>query len=375
MKKILVCHLIYRFDVGGLETVLVNLINTLPEENFKHIIISLTDASLQMQARIQAKNVEIIQLQKASGNDFRIHFKLWKLFRQYQPQIVHSYNIATLEYQFIACLAGVPLRIHAEHGRDIYDLDGSNKKYQILRRIINPFVHYWIPVSKELENWLIKTVKIPNNKVRLIYNGIDLNLYQPAIRSHKPIFTVGTVGRIVPVKNQLMLIQAVELLLREYPLSQEKLQLIIVGNGELFSSLQSYIQERHLENNVHLLGERNDIYEILKTIDVFVLPSLAEGIALTLLEAMASQLPIIATNVGGNSELIESNVNGQLIPSQNVNLLAESIFNYIDNASLLEQHGIESRKKVETNFSLQTMATCYLSVYQFVIKGENSNDR
>lgn len=362
-SKVLI-HLVYRFDVGGLETVLVNLINTLPEENFRHIIVSLTDYSVQMEARIRTKNVEIIQLHKKSGNDFRIYFKLWKLFRQYRPQIVHSYNLATLEYQFIAFLAGIPLRIHAEHGRDIYDLDGSNKKYQILRKIINPFVHYWIPVSKELEYWLKNTVNIPKKKVQLIYNGIDLALYKSAPQSANEFFTIAAVGRTVPVKNQLTLIKAVELLLKNNPDIQHRLRLIIVGDGELFSMLKTYILKNQLENNIELLGSRDDVSAILQTVDLFVLPSLAEGIALTLLEAMATGLPVIASNVGGNPELIESGKNGSLFPPENVQLLSESILNYIDNKAICLKHGVFAREKIEKHFSLQAMTTNYLNIYQ-----------
>jgi sugar transferase (PEP-CTERM/EpsH1 system associated) len=363
MSQKVVFHLIYRFDVGGLESVLANLINTLPTENFKHVIVSLTNSSVQMKSRIHVENVEFIDLHKQSGNDPKIHFTLWKLFRQYHPQILHSYNIAALEYQFIAFLAGVPSRIHAEHGRDIFDLDGSNKKYQIFRRVLNPFIHYWIPVSQELASWLKQTVKIPEAKIKLIYNGIDLNLYKPVVRAQKVVFTVGTVGRAVPVKNQLMLIQAVELLLKQHPHLQNKLRLIIVGDGELLPKLHAYIDENQLQDNIELLGERNDIYDILKTLDLFVLPSLAEGIALTLLEAMASGLPIIATNVGGNPELIESGVNGQLIPSENTKALADSILYYVNNFPCCEKQGIASRKKVETYFNLQAMTKNYFDIY------------
>jgi sugar transferase (PEP-CTERM/EpsH1 system associated) len=363
MSQKLVFHLIYRFDVGGLETVLVNLINSLPADDFKHVIVSLTDSSVQMKSSIKVNNVELIDLHKQPGNDPKIHFKLWQLFRQYRPNILHSYNIATLEYQFVAFLAGVPFRIHAEHGRDIFDLDGSNKKYQIFRRVLNPFVHYWIPVSQELATWLKQTVKIPEAKIKLIYNGIDLDLYKPVARLPKSVFTVGTVGRAVPVKNQVMLIQAVELLLKQQPDLKNKLRLIIVGDGELLPKLRAYIDENQLQENIKLLGERHDVYEILKTIDLFVLPSLAEGIALTLLEAMASGLPIIATNVGGNPELITSGENGQLVPSQNVELLATAILSYLTDFSGCKKQGVISRKKVETNFSLHAMAQSYLTVY------------
>lgn len=364
MSPTVVLHLVYRFDIGGLETVLVNLINTLPAENFRHVIVALTDSNPQMKAAIKTNNVEVIDLQKQPGNDPKIHYRLWKLFRQYRPQIVHSYNIATLEYQFIAFLAGVPFRIHAEHGRDIYDLDGSNKKYQILRRILNPFIHYWVPVSQELAVWLKDTVKIPARKVQLIYNGIDLELYKPINRPHKEIFTVGAVGRMVPVKDQLTLVKAIEYLLKQTPDIRNKLRLIIVGDGELLPTIQAYICEHHLQDDIDLLGARNDVSEILKTIDVFVLPSLAEGIALTLLEAMASGLPVIATNVGGNPELVEDGVNGMLVPSQSLGALAQAIEYYLNHGEVCSKQGEQGRKKIESYFSIDAMANNYLACYQ-----------
>jgi glycosyltransferase involved in cell wall biosynthesis len=132
----------------------------------------------------------------------------------------------------------------------------------------------------------------------------------------------------------------------------------------LFPVLQTYIYEHNLQGYIKLLGARNDVSEILKTIDVFVLPSLAEGIALTLLEAMASGLPVIATNVGGNPELIDSGVNGQLVPMQNVQALADSIAIYLDNIHLRQQHGAAARIKVEAAFSLTAMTGHYLNLYQ-----------
>ena len=364
-KPITLLHIVYRFDIGGLEMVMVNLINSLSEQQFKHIIVSLTDANPAMIAALKPNYIDVIELHKPLGNDFKIHYQLWQLFRNYCPDIVHSYNLATLEYQFIAFLARVPLRIHAEHGRDIYDLDGSNKKYQWLRRLLNPFIHYWVPVSQELASWLINTVTISKHKVKLIYNGIDLARYQPLPKnSTSQIFTIGTVGRAAAVKNQLALIKAVESLLQQHPKFIKKMQLIIVGDGELLPQMQAYVDERHLQNIVHFLGARNDVADLLSQFDLFVLPSLAEGIALTILEAMASGLPVIATQVGGNPELIEPAINGQLIPVQNEQALIDAILYYLEKPQRCQQHGNEARQKVEGTFSLQTMTKHYIELYR-----------
>lgn len=166
------------------------------------------------------------------------------------------------------------------------------------------------------------------------------------------------------VKNQLSLIKAVELLLIRTPQIRQQIQLLIVGDGELFAQLNDYIHEHQLVDCVHLLGARNDIAEILKQFDLFVLPSLVEGIALTLLEAMASGLPVIATAVGGNPELIDPGINGLLVPSQNEQQLADSIASYINNPSLCQQQGNAARNKAVAIFSLQTMVENYKALYQ-----------
>jgi sugar transferase (PEP-CTERM/EpsH1 system associated) len=263
----------------------------------------------------------------------------------------------------IAFLAGIKKRIHAEHGRDIYDLDGSNKKYQYLRRFINPFVTKWIPVSKELADWLVDVVKLPKAKVKLIYNGIDLELYRPKEHVQKETCVIGSVGRMAIVKDQLTLIKAAEVLVTENPELKQILRIVLVGDGELHSTIQGYIADHSLKDNVELLGARNDVACILQDFDVFVLPSLAEGIPLTILEAMATALPVISTEVGGVPELIENNAQGYLIKPKDVKGLATKIKLYIDKPELMAQHGASGREKVEKNFSLQAMTKQYLQIY------------
>ncbi len=358
----LIVHIVYRFDIGGLESVLVNMINTMPRNAYRHTIISLTESS-EFERRIERDDVEVICLHKKAGNDFKIHLKIWQLLRQLKPSIVHSYNIATLEYQVIAFLAGVKQRLHAEHGRDIYDLKGDNKKYQYLRRLINPFISKWVAVSKELHDWLIETVQLPNQKVQLIYNGIDLALYQQKPRKKNHDFMMGTVGRLAAVKDQLTLIKAVEQLIQQYPALKNSVKLILVGDGELYDDLNQSIIAADLQDNVELLGARNDVAAILQTFDVFVLPSLAEGIPLTILEAMATALPVITTNVGGNPELITENSNGFLIEPKDIDVLVRQLKYYYDFPERIKQHGLQGRKIVEERFSVEAMTKQYLQLY------------
>src|SRR5581483_5472355 len=156
----LILHVIHRLAVGGLENGLVNLINHTPPERYRHAIVCLSDFT-DFRERIEARDVPVIALHKRQGKDPGIHAVLWKVLRNLQPTIVHTRNLPAMEYAVSAMLAGVPRRVHGEHGRDIYDLDGLNPRYNLLRKAMRPFIHRHVAVSKDLERWLIRTVGVP----------------------------------------------------------------------------------------------------------------------------------------------------------------------------------------------------------------------
>jgi sugar transferase (PEP-CTERM/EpsH1 system associated) len=159
----LIAHVIYRLDVGGLENGLVNIINRIPEDRYRHVIISLTDVS-EFQQRITRNDVSCIAIHKRPGNDIGMLWKLWRIFRDLRPAIVHSRNLAALEAQFPAWLAGVPCRMHGEHGRDVFDLDGTSRKYRWVRRLYQPLVHRYVPLSQELADYLSNQVGVAGRK-------------------------------------------------------------------------------------------------------------------------------------------------------------------------------------------------------------------
>lgn len=142
----LIVHIIYRLAVGGLENGLVNLINAIPRDRYRHAIVCLTEYT-EFSRRIQRDDVSIFALRKGNGQDFSVHQRLWQLLRRLQPDVMHTRNLPTLECLILAALAGVPGRVHGEHGRDVYDLDGSSFKYNLLRKAVRPFAgciaKYW----------------------------------------------------------------------------------------------------------------------------------------------------------------------------------------------------------------------------------------
>lgn len=369
-----IVHIIYRLDVGGLETVLVALINRLPPEKYAHLIICLTTYT-SFKDRLCNDNVRIIALDKKPGIDVRIFFRILAILAQEQPHVVHTYNIATLEYQVAAFLGRVRLRIHAEHGRDFSDLKGESRKYNLLRRVMNPFIHLWVPVSLDLAQWLEGTVRIPQRKIALIYNGVDIAKFTPpparlqAWQAHvsqlpdSPLRIV-TVGRLDPVKDQATLLHALRFVGTSTSVQHTSVHLWIIGDGPERERLQQVIDQESLGGQAVLLGEKNNISELLNSADVFVLSSLAEGIPMTVLEAAAAGLPVIATDVGGLSEIVQEGESGFLVSSGSPQLIAAAVRRYLGNPPLLLWHGKAGRKCIIEHFCLDKMMQSYTHLFE-----------
>src|SRR5439155_9019114 len=205
----LIAHVIYGLKTGGLENGLVNLINHMSAERYRHAIICLTDYS-DFRLRIRRSDVECYALHKRPGKAPGMYMKAWRLLRRLRPQIVHTRNLSTLDVQVSAMLARVPARIHGEHGRDIDDLDGSNVKFQRIRRLIRPLVHRYIALSQDLERYLVEKIGVAPQRIVQIYNGVDTSSFRPAHLGRVPLpipgfsepgtFVIGTVGRMQAVK-------------------------------------------------------------------------------------------------------------------------------------------------------------------------------
>jgi sugar transferase (PEP-CTERM/EpsH1 system associated) len=370
-RRPLVVHVLFRFDVGGLENGVVNLINHMPREAYRHAVISLTEIT-DFKRRIVRDDVSFIALGKSPGHTLWLYPRLWRLFRSLRPAIVHSRNLAALEVAIPAWAAGVPVRIHGEHGRDIGDLDGSNRKNQWLRRLYRPFVNHYIALSRDLEVYLTSRVGMSRARVAQIYNGVDVQRFHPlaprqAIAgcpfSDPGCWLVGSVGRMQLVKDQTTLTQAFIRVLADFPALKSRLRLVLIGEGPLRARAQAMLAEAGVAGLAWLPGQRDDIPEILRGLDCFVLPSLAEGISNTILEAMASGLPVIATDVGGNAELIEAGRSGELVGVSDASAMALQIARYANDPQQARAAGMAGRARVEQHFSLQAMSASYQGLY------------
>jgi sugar transferase (PEP-CTERM/EpsH1 system associated) len=282
--------------------------------------------------------------------------------------------MGAMDVQIYAALAGVPVRVHGEHGQASA---GMGSKQVIWRRLADRVVHHYTTVSKDLADFLVNTLGTSASRVTYIYNGVDLDRFHPRIggeRHHlgterlpENAVVIGTVGRMQPIKDQVTLVNAFIRLLQIRPQLRDRLRLVLVGDGSLRSECIRLLREAGIENLAWVPGERADIPEILQSLDVFVLPSLSEGLSNTILEAMASRLPVVATNVGGTPELIESGKTGLLVPSQDPQAMAEAIAQYVDDPELGRRHADAARHHVETHFAMQVMVEKYLAICDRVL--------
>src|SRR5882672_2840780 len=374
----LVAHVIYRLDVGGLENGLVNLINRFPAQRFRHAIISLTDYS-EFRQRLTRGDVPVFTLNKPPGNSPVTQFNLWRLLNRLRPDIVHTRNLAALEATLPAALAGVPVRIHGEHGRDVDDLDGTNTRRQIVRRLYKPLVHQYIALSQDLASYLRDRIGVPPARVAQLYNGVDFTLFHPAGERRDAVphpdfsgpghFVIGTVGRMQEVKDQLTLARAFVRLMHLMPGAERRLRLVMIGEGPLRERVRALLAEAGMEKYAWLPGNRDDVAGIMRGFDLFVLPSLAEGISNTILEAMATGLPVLATAVGGNLELVQAGVTGTLVPRDDPGSMARAVLAYAESGELCKRQGLEARRAVVAKFSMDAMVNAYMSVYDQVLAG------
>lgn len=367
-----IVHIVHRFDTGGMENGMVNLFNTLSPERYRHTVIAMTDFT-DFRQRITAQVVDFHALNRAPGHGLGWTPRLWKLLRELKPDLVHTRNLAGLEAQFVASAAGLRATVHGEHGRDVFDLYGQNWKYNLLRRAAQPFVSNYIAVSRDLESWLQQTIRVPPGKLHQIYNGVDSIKFHPREGRRPDVLPAGfadagsvvfgSVGRMVAVKDYPTLVRAFIQLVQRHPDQAQCARLVIAGDGHARADCLELLQSAGMAHLAWLPGERHDIAAIMRAFDVYVLPSKNEGISNTILEALASGLPVIATAVGGNVELVEADVNGTLVQPGDVDGMAQALLGYLETPARIAEQGARARQLAEQRYSIPAMAEAYARVY------------
>jgi sugar transferase (PEP-CTERM/EpsH1 system associated) len=374
----LIAHVIYRLDYGGLENGLVNLVNRLPAERFRHAIVCLAGHS-DFRDRIRRDDVEVLSVDKQPGKDPAAYLRLRRVLRRLAPRILHTRNIGTVDMQWVGFSARVPARVHGEHGWTADDPQGLEPRNLRIRRACRPVVHRWMGMSRDIERWLIEHVGVAPGRVRQLYNGVDVARFHPDVAAAKDVpwqaepdlVTIGTVGRLDPVKNQAALIAAFHGILERHPELAPRLRLIIAGDGPLRAVLAESVERRGIGSQVWLPGARSDVPALMRAMDVFVLPSLNEGISNTILEAMATGRPVVAARVGGNPELVVHGRTGLLYEPGDPAGLEAALEAYVATPGMGLDHGGAARERVVAGFSIDAMVRRYADFYDELLSARN----
>ena len=297
-------------------------------------------------------------------------FRLTQVMKSYRPHIVHSHNWGTIEAVLAARLARVPITIHSEHGYNVEMLQGMPLRRRLLRRALYPMADALFTVTEELRVFHARQAWVSPERFRVIHNGVDTQRFSPRPEARPRLreelglppdsFVVGTVGRMVPIKDQLTILRAAEVLSGR----GIDTRVLLVGWGAEKARLQHHIDSSAaLAGRVVLGGRFGNIPKLLNAMDVFVLASLREGMSNTLLEAMASGLPVLATRVGGNPEVVEEGRSGWLFSPGDVEALSEHLYQLAVHSAVRCRLGAAARQRAVERFSLERMLQEYENLY------------
>ena len=372
----LVVHVVDTLDTAQTEHELLNLIRHLPPDRYRHAIVCLRDSGAY-EGEVREHGIEIVNLHKQAGWDPLHYLRLFSALRTLRPDLIHTRNGAGLPAQLVAALAGVKLRVHAEHGR-------TAARAGLLCRMLRPFIDHFIAVSSDLEQWLVESVGAEPARVSQIANGVDSVQFHPRLGPsaaigppgfmHDGAFVVGAVGRMDDGGNHTALVEAFLRLIASPHPAHRRLRLLLVGDGPARAECQALLHRAGAAARAWLPGARTDVPQLLRAMDLFVLPSLAEDSSNAILQAMATGLPVVASAVGANLELVHPGFTGILVPPLSTELLAAAIADYCRIPDLAARHGARARSQVIARHSIPAMARDYLAVYDALTRSEAADD-
>ncbi|MCI0695588.1 glycosyltransferase [candidate division KSB1 bacterium] len=363
-NKIKIAHVSAHLQFGGKENGVVNLVNGLDPDIFESYIFTYVRGGPLAQ-RVDPSRCRVVELGDKLGGDYRLYFKVAREFWRYRIHIAHTHSWATLMEGIVgAKLAAVPIIIHGEHGT----MQTESKLHIHMQRWFWRRADQILSVSEALRENLHQTFDFPKERIRVVANGVDLSRfdlsrngvdYKARLGVPPEALVFGAVGRLVPVKAYPILLKAAKLVFREIPPAH----LVIVGDGPLRNELVQLARDYNMLDRVHFLGTRKDVSEILRALDVYVLCSESEGMSNTILEAMASGRPVVATAVGGNPELVSDGETGLLVRPDHPHRLATAIMKLLREPACRRRLGQGGRRRVEEQFSLESMVRNYAKVY------------
>jgi sugar transferase (PEP-CTERM/EpsH1 system associated) len=357
-------HAVFSLETGGLENGVVNLCNRLDPERFQASICVFQGGG-ELESRVDPERVELLTLRRLRNNDPSLPFRLaWQLWR-HRIDVLHTHSWGTLMEGVIAAkLARTPVVVHGEHG--IMETRPRNVR---LQRLMWSRTQQVTAVARPLADRMADLVGYSRKRIQVIPNGVDTVRFSPRpqerneARRHFGLpqsnLVVGMVARMVPVKNHRGVLDAVaDLVEAGMPIT-----LALAGDGPLLGELQRIAGELGLQGRVRFLGDVANVDRFLESLDLFVLNSLSEGMSNTVLEAMACGLPVVATTVGANTDLVVEGQTGLLIPPNDCAALRHAIAVLAADSPLRESMGNQGRARVERLHGMEKMVRDYSQLY------------
>ena len=364
-----ILHVVSVVGMGGTENGVLKVVNGLSGERFDHSLCAVrtVDESFAHRANVPSKTYCVGS--SKPGFQFPL-FRLARIIKDVQPHIVHTRNFGSLEAVPAARLAGVPIVIHSEHGYEVETLSGLPLRRRMISRVFYSLTDAVFTVTTDLRDYFAAQSWLEAERFRVIYNGVDTTRFVPRpdrgawVRQELAIpatrFVIGSVGRLVPIKDHVTLLKSAEDLIR---LGLD-IHVLVVGSGTELPKLERYSTESpSLRGCCTFTGSSDRVPELLNAMDVFVLPSLSEGMSNTILEAMASGVPVVASRAGGNPEIVEENVVGRLFTPGNSRELTDRLQQLATNPADRERMAAAARRHVSERFSLQVMLQNYRDLY------------
>ncbi len=352
--------------IGGLQKVVVNLCRAIDKNRF-HIIVLCLRALGPLTEEIEQLGIKVILLpQKKTGTDYFSFLKVAHILRKERIQVIHTHNTQPLIDSTLAVIlsCGGQRIIHTDHARQFPD----KKRYMFAEWFSSHFVYKIVGVSEQTTENLYKYEKMSLKKLVTIENGIDGSRFlididrqvkRKALGIRCDGQVIGIISRLEEVKGITYLLQAISEITMAFP----DLTLLIVGDGSEMKNLKSETKKLNIEQNVVFSGPRNDIPEIFQILDIYLLPSLSEGLPIGLLEAMASGCPVIASNVGGIPRVIINNDSGILVEPGNPQELASSVIRLLKDKTLRQKISNNMKKIFMEKYSADNMIRKYTRLY------------
>jgi sugar transferase (PEP-CTERM/EpsH1 system associated) len=357
-RKLTILHLVIGLETGGLERFVIDLVAENQKE-FNQFVVCLEQAG-KLAVNCGA---ELILLNMPPGIHVGVVWKIADIVKENHVDIIHTHNEKAQLYGGMAgLLARVPV-VHTKHGKNSLDcrtILRNNISARMCRKVV--------AVSCDAATECTQREMIPSAKVLTILNGVDTERFSPAgdqmnfkkrLGFSEDTLLIGIVARLAPVKDHATLFEACRILNE----SAYQFRLFVVGDGPLKDQLEAVAYSLGIDKQVIFTGMRDDIPDLMRAMDIFVLSSLSEGISITLLEAMSCCLPIVATEVGGNPEVVVDGLTGFLVPPQHPELLADKLRVLITDQQLRQQMGKVGRQRVVNHFSIKETAEKYRQLY------------